>query len=323
MHSDAIIDSYVSDVVRRLPRRQRVDVAHELRSLLVEEVHGRAAEAGRAVDSDVTMELLTAFGAPDDVADRYRPAGFTVIRPSDAPRFAWLSLGGILVIWAITLPAALLGVPPIVGWEYGAGTWWGRLTVWWFGPGLGAFWWPGLLITFTLLAALTAHRRESRQGAWAPAPVAVPRGVIDRELVSRPLGALYLTLGLLGASALVGLASLDTWAPWLPEPVLTALALDPDFLRYRAPWVLLLWAAEFALYVFVLVEGRWSPLTRRLWGIIDLLFIGLMLWWVLGGPIFVSASADITTKVILVALIVATAVDAVVALRRSLPLSRE
>ena len=40
------------------------------------------------------MELLTAFGAPQDVADRYRPAGFTIIRPSHAPRFTWIALGG-------------------------------------------------------------------------------------------------------------------------------------------------------------------------------------------------------------------------------------
>lgn len=317
MDPNAIIDTYVGDVVRHLPRRQRDDVSQELRSLLGEEVRGRAADSGRQVDSDVTMELLTEFGLPRDVADRYRPAGFTVIRPSDAPRFAWLALGGIAVIWAVSLPAALLGVTPIYGWDYGAGTWWGRLTVWWFGPGLGALWWPGLLITFTLLAALVGRRRESQSTEWAPTAASVPRSAIDRDLVNRPLGVFYLALGLLGASALVALTSLDAWAPGLPEPLRAALTLDPEFQQWRAPGLLPLWAAEFVLYVVVLIGGRWTRTTWRIRSVIDLLFIALMLWWVLGGPIFVSAEADVMTKSILILIIIATAVDAIVVLRRS------
>src|SRR5471030_1363485 len=103
MDSHAIIESYVDDVVRRLPRRQRTDVAFELRSLLTEDLGGHAADAGRPADAEMTMELLKAFGRPTDVADRYRPAGFTVIRPADAPRFTWLALGGVALQWAISL----------------------------------------------------------------------------------------------------------------------------------------------------------------------------------------------------------------------------
>ena len=85
MDPEAIIESYVGDIVRRLPRRQRNDVGFELRSLLHEELAGRAADLGRPADEAMAMDLLTAFGRPQDVADRYRPAGFTVIRPADAP----------------------------------------------------------------------------------------------------------------------------------------------------------------------------------------------------------------------------------------------
>src|SRR5690606_7771301 len=117
---------------------------------------------------------------------------FTIIRPSDAPQFAWVSLGGLAVVWAITLPAIMFGIAPITGWEYGADTWWGRLTVWWLGPGLGAFWWPGFIFTFTLIAALVNRRREA-SAVWAPRPA--PRSAIDRDLVNRPVGILYLALG--------------------------------------------------------------------------------------------------------------------------------
>src|SRR5690554_3817169 len=120
MDAKAIIDSYVGDVVRHLPRRQRSDVARELQSLLDEELDGRAADSGRPADSAMTMDLLTTFRRPQEVAERYRPAGFTIIRPADAPRFTWIALGGVAVIWAITLPALMFGLTPITGWEYGA-----------------------------------------------------------------------------------------------------------------------------------------------------------------------------------------------------------
>jgi hypothetical protein len=312
MDAKGIIDSYVGDVARHLPRRQRNDVARELQSLLDEELEGRAADTGRPADSAMTMDLLTAFGRPQEVADRYRPAGFTIIRPSDAPRFAWVSLGGIAVVWAITLPSMMLGLTPVVGWEYGADTWWGRLTVWWLGPGLGAFWWPGFIFTFTLIAALVNRRREA-SATWTPAP----RGAIDRDLVNRPVGILYLALGMLGATVLIALPLLGTWAPNLPQPVLDALALDPDFVRSRAPWILLLWAAYLVLYLLVLRAGRWSVLALRVSAVLSLLTLGLLLWWVAGGPLLVSPDGDSLAKFLLVAIAALIIFDIVVTLQRA------
>lgn len=316
MDPKAIIDSYVGDVVRRLPRRQRADVADELRLLLDDELAGRAAEEGRAADASLTMELLTTFGSPRDVADRYRPAGFTVIRPSDAPRFAWIALGGVALIWAITLPAALLGITPVIGWDYGADEWWGRLTEWWLGPGLGAFWWPGVAITFVLIGALANRRREHGAEGWAPASAPQARA-IDRDLVGRPGTIIGLAAALLGVTVVVALPWLSSWAPGLPTPVLDALALDPGFLQLRAAWILLAWAAMFALMVIVLIAGRWTVVTLRLRGVLDVATVALLLWWVLAGPVFLSQEADSTTKFVLVALAVGVGVDAVIALRRS------
>ena len=318
MDPTAIIDSYVADVVRHLPRRQRADVALELRSLLDDELAGRAVDAGRPADSVLVMELLTAFGAPHDVADRYRPVGFTVIRPSDAPRFTWIALGGIAVIWAITLPAIMLGVIPVTGWDYGADAWWGRLTVWWLGPGIGALWWPGVVITCTLIGALVDHRRESSPKAWTP----VPARAIDRDRVSRPGILVAIAAGVLGATIVIALPWLAVWAPGLPEPAIEALALDPEFLQWRAPWVLLLWAAELVLYVLVLIAGRWTVPTLRARGVLSLAAACLLLWWSLAGPIFLSPATDTTARFIIAAIAVYAAADAVVALRRSRSTSR-
>ena len=46
MHATEVIETYINDTVRLLPRRQRDDVATELRSLLNEELHAQAQERG-------------------------------------------------------------------------------------------------------------------------------------------------------------------------------------------------------------------------------------------------------------------------------------
>jgi hypothetical protein len=46
MNANDLIDSYVADVARLLSRKQRDDVAFELRALLAEELDAKAEAAG-------------------------------------------------------------------------------------------------------------------------------------------------------------------------------------------------------------------------------------------------------------------------------------
>ena len=84
--SDDLIEQYVSDVVQRLPRRQRDDVATELRTLLGEELADRVAVDGSSPDQTATLALLAGFGRPAEVAARYRPP-LVLIDPADSRSF--------------------------------------------------------------------------------------------------------------------------------------------------------------------------------------------------------------------------------------------
>ncbi len=324
MEPNVIIESYVSDIVRRLPRRQRRDVGFELRSLLSEELTGRAADLGRPADESMAMDLLAAFGPPQDVADRYRPAGFTIIRPADAPRFAWIGLGGVALQWALTLPAVFIPAAVVDGSAAAVGgsdDWAMRLYIWWFSWGLGSFWWPGFLISLTLIASLIRHRRDARTARAADTGIgtaspSIPRSVLDRDRTNRPGLVLALGFWALGACALIALPWLPTLAPGLPQPVLDAFAFDPDFLRWRAPWVLVLWAASFALEFAVLVAGRTSSTTRRISLAIDVGWLALLTWFLAAGPIFEAPTADDVVRLCLVGIIVIVVVDLVATIRR-------
>ena len=341
MDPNVIIESYVADVVGRLPRRQRADVGFELRSLLREELAGRAEDGGQPADESMAMELLGSFGRPQDVADRYRPAGFTIIRPADAPQFAWIALGGVALQWAITLPAAYLD-PSIAIWAASAGVagaWWAPLPAWWLTWGLGAFWWPGFLITVTIIAAAIRHRRGDSESPastsasspleWSaePPPAATSTAttltahrisphMLDRDRVNRLGLVAALAFWMLGATILIALPWLPQLAPGLPQPLLDAFAFDPEFLQWRAPWVLVLWAVSFAVAFTLLVTGRSSRTIRLVSAVGDVAWLVLLTWCLAAGPIFTAPATDGVVGLCLVGIMVIIAIDLVVTLRR-------
>jgi hypothetical protein len=80
MHATEVIETYIDDTVRLLPRRLRNDVAAELRTLLNEGLHARAQESGRLPDEALALSLVRGFGRPNEVAARYQPV-WTIIDP--------------------------------------------------------------------------------------------------------------------------------------------------------------------------------------------------------------------------------------------------
>jgi hypothetical protein len=97
MNAHDVIESYVRDVARHLPRRKRDDVAFELRALLHEELAAKAEAEGRAPDKVMAMDLLKGFGRPAEAAGRYHPQ-IALIDPSDTHSFLIWWIGGAVVV---------------------------------------------------------------------------------------------------------------------------------------------------------------------------------------------------------------------------------
>ena len=86
-----LIERYIQDVSRRLPRRLRADVEKELRSSLHDALDARAANAGDRAESaapdDQVVELLRKFGPPAQLATSYRSAPGFLVGPELYPAF--------------------------------------------------------------------------------------------------------------------------------------------------------------------------------------------------------------------------------------------
>ena len=291
MTTQQVIDAYVEDVVRRLPARDRHDVAMELQGLLAEMLEGRAQEAGRAADDAMVLAMLRGFGLPAEVARRYQPPGIEWMSPAETRQFALVSIAGVLLQWALTLPQVFEGALSPAGW--------------WLGMGLGAFWWPGFLAMFWLLGAWFRHKGWL-QRAWRPRLVDPDR--VDRRAIG---------LAMVGIAVGAGIVSSLPWlAQAMHDPFPRIFAFDPTFLRERA-WVALpLWASSLATLALVLSAGRWTPLARRIELVSGVAYLAMMGWWLAAGPIFVSAATDECARGALVLVMLVTAIGLVAGLRR-------
>jgi hypothetical protein len=278
MDAEGVIDSYVHDVARRLPRDRRNDVAYELRALLTDELRSRAAEeraaeehtagAGRAAregaaggggaagedsakdedcaagasrdpDAVLALEVVRGFGRPAEIAARYhRP--FTILEPGDTWGFVVAALAGGAL-------AGLLSSPPPG--EAGA-------------PGAAAqrsatatLAWLGLLVLLFAAKNLVLRRRPDAF-AWRPRPVR------DRN-----------TAGRAGNAAIAAALAAFLVLYLAPGPVVEAVTggrVAAADLRYtdsfssplRMPWLVGLLAVLIGLQLYVVVRGRWRPAVR-------------------------------------------------------------
>lgn len=268
MNTHAVIETYVLDVIRRVPGKDRDEVGFELRGLLTEMLADRAERAGRAADDAMVLQMLREFGAPAEIAARYSPPSGLVIIPAEQTRqFALLALAGLALQWALTLPAVFQGQTPIVQW--------------WFTWGLGSLWWPGFMVTMSLIAAWAGQLRTFK-APWTPRKVDSDR--INRRAYA--FGLAWIAIGVVFMTALPWIAGT------LPEPLASVFAFDPAFLRERAPWVLPLWLAGFATQAAMLKQGRRSPALRRIELAGNVAFIALLGWWLTAGDMFVAKATN-------------------------------
>lgn len=273
MDPSKIIEAYVADVMRHLPRAARNDIGLELRGLLAEMLSERTGSDSCESEGELAIGMLREFGTPEETAARYIEPAFPIVPTHQTKSFALLAIAGVLVQWAVSLPAVFAGQP---------------VSEWWFGKGLGALWWPGFMALAALASSWLRHKGYYTR-TWSP-----PR--VDHEHFDRRILILALFAFATGTAVI---ASLPLIIAWLPEPQAGFFELDQGFLLFRAPLASILWLGQFGLLYAVQAADRWTGVTRRLALICDLLWVALLVWWLTGGPIFRLEATDGFVKSIL------------------------
>lgn len=303
MDAHQIIEAYVTDVAVRLPRRQRNDVAFELRALLQEQLQDRAEGDGRAADAAMALALVQQFGAPREVAARYAPT-LTVIDPADGPRFVKASAIGLLLIWGAgllhlveQLQATSLPVLVLLG-------------QWWTGAVLPSLWWPGVLVLGFGLAAWS-RRRRPQAVTWTPrSPDRIGGGRVGLALAM---------VGIVCGVALLMQPSwiLDVvWQGRAAPAAYAALTYTETFRTQQAPWLFGLVLLNLPLLEAVMLRGRWTPLLRKLESALAIATCAAMAWVVLAGPVMMRTTSDQVFKGCLLLTLIGTLVTTAVRIHR-------
>ncbi len=296
MNAADVIEAYVTDVARRLPRQQRNDVAFELRALLQEELHAQAQDAGRAPDATMALALVQGYGPPAEMAARYRPQ-LTVIDPADGPTFLRVAVIGLAVIWAAGLLESFPGPQ---------GELLSALGHWWTTSVIPSLWWPGVLVVWFGIAAWVRRRwPRTSTSVWTPPHATVLRAVSRAWLVVGLIGIVCGVLVLLNPSALLDVLFGGRAAPAAYQ----ALTYTEVFLQRQAPLLLALIVTNIPLLIAVLVRGRWTTLLRRIETGLSLVICLVMMWTVLDGPVVLAPVSDQTLKFALVAITALTLLD--------------
>lgn len=284
MEAREIIESYVDDVARRLPRKLRNDVGLELRALLGDQLKAAAAQAAREPDERMALDLVHRFGRPDDVASSYRPRGFDLIEPEHAPLFVKLAMICVGLQWAFTLPAV-----------FGSRT---MLGAWWVSWGFGALAWPAALLLWFAAAAWVRRASpvdpDTGRRPWTHWIFWLPMSEDWRPPIAQRQGRVAVKIQ-------IALAAVATIFFTAPARLLDLVLADSSWARYDADFSRWLLAPLIALsaarvVLFAAADARPRAATESLRFGLWVAQVGLLYWAAFGWIIFATPAADALFK---------------------------
>lgn len=296
MTADDIIESYVTDVVRLLPRKQRRDVALELQALLHDEVAAKEGDPESAA-----REVVAGLGRPAEVAARYGPP-VSLIDPADSRWFLTLAGGGAAVIVFGAVLNAFLepGVDQPAEQAKAISDRWP--TAW-----LTVFAWCGVLAVGFAIAAW-ARRRWPQLAKWKPRPA--PNDRISR--VGRIAAVLFYVVG----TAILINPAWFMQKLFHNQAVVDAFTYEDSFVRVRGPILLALITLGLVIQVVLIVQGQWYAWSRRT-DLANSIAVCVGLTLVLAtGPVFRAEPTDQAMRGAMAIIVLVTLVDVGLRVRR-------
>lgn len=238
-----LIERYLHEVGRHLPRKNRADILTELRSLIIDTLEGQVE--GEASEEEISA-VLKEFGPPREVAASYSSRGQYLVGPGLYPLFRMV----VAIVLAAVVGAQLLALG-IAIWVAGE-----MLNPWNALAGIlnsipAAF--GSVVIVFAILQWFDV-RPELDDKPWDPQ--SLPE-LEDREPVKRG----ERIFGLAAASLL--LAVVIIYPEWIgfvntPGGEFFANPVIPHYL----PWISASLLASIALDIYLLWQGRWTVVSR-------------------------------------------------------------
>jgi hypothetical protein len=255
-----LIDRYVTEVGKHLPRKNRQDIQRELRSTLEDMLADRSEASGQPVDEAMTVALLKEYGSPEKVAASYAPHRY-LVGPRLYPLFLMVTQIVVTVLFCVMLAFMVVGLyrSEFSGQDFLTAL--GKFAVNFVTGSVTAFGY--IVLTFAIIdrsmaAQAVAAELEEEKGSWDPLALAREP---DPDQV-KPAESIFAILFLLLGLALFNLYPqwVGAWfmidGEWAHIPMLSAA-----FFTYL-PWINILIILEIGLHLVLLRRGHWGTGTR-------------------------------------------------------------
>lgn len=250
-----LIDKYVAEVGKHLPRKQRLDIEAEIRSTLEDMIEERKQADGQVSEEQV-IELLKEYGAPREVADSYVGPHY-LIGPRVYPTFELVTRIVVLVLFGLDLAGLGLGLAKsgLTGPEFLKTV--GKSALELFGGLITAF--GNIVLVFAILERVLPAKEFEEEEKWDPAELArepdPDRVKFGEQIFETFFLVLFLVIFNLYPSAIrIGFFNENDWV--FISPILT-----DAFFSYL-PWINILILLQLGFNIFLIRGGWWNNALR-------------------------------------------------------------
>jgi hypothetical protein len=258
-----LIDKYIAEVGKYLPRKNRADIEAEIRSTLEDMLDERKPAQGPA-DEATVMELLKEYGSPREVAATYMTHQY-LIGPRLFPIFETV----IRIVFAVVAGASLIGLgvgltkTSLAGPAFASaiGDWFGGLI-----SGLVAAFGNIVLVFAIIERTPVADKFEREFKDWDPKELRSEPDPEQTDLPDHIATIIFTFLGLVVLNLYPNLFSIRYLSDgaWVTLPILTA-----TFFSFL-PWINILGLVQIVFSGFMLGQRNWTPATRILGILMDI-----------------------------------------------------
>ena len=286
-----LLEKYVAEVGKYLPRNQRADIEKELKSTLEDMLEERnqagAGNASSLQGEAAIVALLKEYGEPRKVAESYIGPRY-LIGPRLYPTFELI----VKIVMAVVLGAGLLGygVSAAITKSFAGTEFFSFLGQFWLGligGMMNAF--GSIVIVFAILERVLPAKEIEKETAeeWDPADLAKEPDPDEVKMSDAIATIIFTVIGLAIFNLYPNVVGIffNTDGEWTFIPI-----LSDAFFTYL-PWINLLGVLQIVFNLYQLRQRVWTTFTRLCNIVIEVSSIALAIA-MLNGPSLIDLSAD-------------------------------
>lgn len=279
-----LINRYIAEVGKHLPRKNRADIEAEIRSTLEDMLEERKTAQG-AVEDNVILQLLKEYGTPREVAEAYSGPRY-LIGPRVFPIFELVTKIVVAVLIAVALAGLGLSLAKssLTGPEFLKTV--GTSALGLLGGLITAF--GNIVLVFAILERVLPAKEFDEEEKWNPEELTREPDPDRVKFGEQIFEMFFLVLFLIVFNLYPGIVGIgffqgNDWV-WI-SPILTEA-----FFSYL-PWLNILVVFQLGFNLYLLRQGVWTVRTRLMNILLELGGIVLAIA-MLRGPDLVSLTTS-------------------------------